>query len=387
MPAPQLLGGRYELRGVVGHGGMGEVRDGWDTRLDRPVAIKLLPPALAARPEIRLRFEAEARLAATLNHPHVVAVHDSGEAAGIPFIVMERLPGRTLADDLTGRPLPQERVRTILIEVLDAVAAAHDAGILHRDLKPGNILYTASGAVKVADFGIAKSLGTEHALTGTGELLGAVAYLSPERLAGNPATVTDDLYAVGVLGYESLCGHRPFERDNPAALARAILHEPAPPLAAERSDVDPALAAAIDQALARDPRRRHRDARAMLAAVRFRGPEPVTAGVRSLTRELAAPVLTPVSAPAPEGMDRNPHHGPARVRAPVAGVLVAVALIAVALAAVTLLGSREQDDTPPPAAVPTSAPIPAGGPAPAGAAPLPSPLSNALDELDRAVQP
>ncbi|MBH0123098.1 serine/threonine protein kinase [Rhodococcus sp. HM1] len=377
MPAPQVLGGRYELRGVLGRGGMGEVRDGWDTRLDRPVAIKLLLPALATQSEIRRRFEAEARSAATLSHPHVIAVHDSGEDGGIPYIVMERLPGRTLADDLTGGPLPRERVRTILTEVLEAVAAAHDAGILHRDLKPGNILFTATGAVKVADFGIAKSLGAEHTLTQTGELLGTVAYLSPERLAGNPATVTDDLYAVGVLGYEALCGHRPFERDNPAALVRAILDEPPPPLAAERGDVDPALATAIDRALARDPRRRYLDARVMLAAVRSRGSEPVTVEVRAPTRVLAPPSPALVSASTPVGTDRVPHRGLARVRVTLAPVLVAVALVAVALVAVTLVGSRGQDGTPPPVAVPT----------PAGAGPLPAPLSNALDELDRAVQP
>ncbi|WP_138998376.1 serine/threonine-protein kinase [Rhodococcus zopfii] len=386
MPAPQLLGGRYELRDVLGRGGMGEVRDGWDTRLDRPVAIKLLHPALAIQSEIRRRFEAEARSAATLSHPHVIAVHDSGEDGGVPYIVMERLPGRTLADDLEGRPLPPERVRTILTEVLEAVAAAHDAGILHRDLKPGNLLFTAAGAVKVADFGIAKSIGSEHTLTRTGELLGTVAYLSPERLAGNPATVTDDLYAVGVLGYESLCGHRPFERDNPAALVRAILDEPAPPLAAERGDVDPALATAIDRALARDPRRRHPDARAMLAAVRSRGPGPVTAGIRAPTRVLAPPpVPTPASASVPVGADRVPGRGPARVRVALTPVLITVALVAVTLVAVTVLGSGGQVGTPPPVVVPTIAPTP--DPTPAGSGPLPVPLSNALDELDRAVQP
>ena len=149
MQAPELLGGRYELRGILGRGGMAEVRDGWDIRLDRPVAVKLLHPAFSVQPDNRLRFEVEARAAASLNHPHIVAVHDSGDHVGVPFIVMERLSGRTLADELMAGPIPQSRVRSILDDVLSALAAAHAAGILHRDIKPANILFTASGEVKV----------------------------------------------------------------------------------------------------------------------------------------------------------------------------------------------------------------------------------------------
>ena len=144
-----MLGGRYELRGILGRGGMAEVRDGWDTRLDRPVAVKLLHPAFSVQPDNRRRFETEARAAARLNHPHIVAVHDTGEHKGAPFIVMERLSGRTLADEVMRGPLLQDRVREILDDVLSALAAAHAAGILHRDIKPANILFTASGDVKV----------------------------------------------------------------------------------------------------------------------------------------------------------------------------------------------------------------------------------------------
>jgi serine/threonine protein kinase len=166
MQAPEVLGGRYELRGVLGRGGMAEVRDGWDIRLNRPVAVKLLHPMFTAQPDNRLRFETEARAAAALNHPHIVSVHDSGEQSGTPYIVMERLSGRTLADVIAQGPRPQQEVRQILDEMLSALAAAHAAGILHRDIKPANILFSASGHTKVADFGIAKSPGSAHTMTG-----------------------------------------------------------------------------------------------------------------------------------------------------------------------------------------------------------------------------
>ena len=173
-----------------------------------------------------------------LNHPHIVAVHDSGEHAGTPFIVMERLPGRTLADALVRGPLPQDQVRWILNDVLSALSAAHAAGILHRDIKPANILFTNSGDVKVADFGIAKSAGAPATMTG--QIVGTMAYLSPDRLAGRPATVADDLYAVGAVGYEALSGRKPFPEESLPALARAIAEDTPPPLALLRPDVDPA---------------------------------------------------------------------------------------------------------------------------------------------------
>jgi serine/threonine protein kinase len=261
-----LLAGRYEVRGRLGRGGMAEVRDGWDTRLRRPIAIKLLHPALSAQTGIRNRFDAEAHAAAALNHPNIVAVHDSGEHDGTPFIVMERLPGDTLADQIARGPLSQARVYAMLDNVLAALTAAHRAAILHRDIKPGNILLAAGGEVmKVADFGIAKT--PEATYTLTGQIVGTIAYLSPERLAGAPACVADDLYAVGVVGYEALAGHRPFPQEHMAALARAILHERPPPLARLRPDVDPGLITVIERAMAHDPRQRFGSAEEMRAAL------------------------------------------------------------------------------------------------------------------------
>ena len=244
MTAPLMLGGRYELRGVLGRGGWAEVHDGWDTRLGRAVAIKLLYAGFSADPSNRRRFEAEARAAASLNHPNIVAVHDCGEHNGTPFIVMEQLPGNTLADAIAGGPVPQRLLRGVLDDVLAALTAAHDVGILHRDIKPGNILFTPLGHVKVADFGIAKTAGSEP--TVAGQIMGTMAYLSPGRVEGRPATVSDDVYSVGVLGYEALTGRPPFKHENVGALARAILYEQPRPIPALRPDADPALVAVID---------------------------------------------------------------------------------------------------------------------------------------------
>lgn len=259
-----LLAGRYEVRGRLGRGGMAEVCDGWDTRLRRPVAIKLLDQAVSAQSGMRNRFDAEAQAAAALNHPNIVAIYDSGEHDGRPFIVMERLPGGTLADEVRHGPLSQERVHAMLDNVLAALTEAHRAAILHRDIKPGNILVAAGGeTMKVADFGIAKT--PEATKTLTGHILGTIAYLSPERLAGAPACVADDLYAVGVVGYEALAGHRPFPQENMAALAGAILHGRPPQLAGLRPDVDPSLIMLIERAMAHDPRQRFVSAEEMRA--------------------------------------------------------------------------------------------------------------------------
>jgi serine/threonine protein kinase len=248
MEGREVLAGRYEVRGLLGRGGMAEVHDGWDTRLSRPVAIKLLYPAFKADADARHRFETEAQAAASLNHPNIVAVHDCGDHDGTPFIVMERLPGRTLDDEIATGPMAQHRVRAMLDDVLGALATAHAAGVVHRDIKPGNVLVTHDGGVmKVADFGIAKTAGA--ALTATGQIVGTMAYMSRERVAGAPASVADDLYAVGVMSYEALSGRRPYPQENPASLIRAILDDPPPPIEAVRPDVDADLGAVINRAM------------------------------------------------------------------------------------------------------------------------------------------
>lgn len=299
MQGPEILGGRYELRGVLGRGGMAEVRDGWDIRLARPVAVKLMSPALSALAEHRRRFEVEARAAAGLHHRNIVVVHDSGEHDGTPYIVMERLSGRTVAEVIAEGPSPWPQVRSLLDDVLSALAAAHAAGVLHRDIKPGNILLTDAGVPKVADFGIAKS--PESGQTMAGQVVGTLGYLSPERLAGRPATAADDLYAVGVVAFEALVGRVPSPPDDLAVL---------------RPDVDPVLASVIHRAIAPDPRARFVDAAQMRAALAGRPP----------TLVLGSPLPDPATTVVPVRAPRSRR----RTLIAIAGAVVAVIVLVVA---------------------------------------------------------
>jgi serine/threonine-protein kinase len=347
---------------------MAEVRDGWDTRLSRPVAIKLLYPALSTDVDLRARFEREARAAAALTHPHVVAVHDCGEHAGTPYIVMERLSGATLADEITAGPLAQDRVVELLDQVLSALSAAHAAGIVHRDIKPGNILIGHTGQVKLADFGIAKTDGVPR--TQAGQILGTMAYLSPQRVTGAPAGVADDLYAVGVVGYEALTGRRPFDRDNPAAMVRAILDDVPVPIAHVRPDVAPGLIGVIETAMAREVAFRFPDAATMRAALA--GQEPPTQrlpAARPPTKVLAAP-LPPI---APPPVIPSARHWRARL---VIGVVGVVATLILALVLALARGSSNIPATetpapttsavaPPPVTTPPAAVPSEPGPGPA----------------------
>lgn len=329
----ELLVDRYEVRSILGRGGMAEVRDGWDTRLARPVAIKLLHAGWVTDHGLRRRFDDEARAAAALNHPNIVVVHDSGEHHGTPFIVMERLPGRSLADEIAAGPMSVERVRAVLADVLAGLSAAHGAGILHRDIKPGNVLITASGAAKLSDFGIAKTEGGSQ--TRTGELFGTVNYLSPQRLTGQPASPSDDLYAVGVLGYEALTGRRPFDRDNPAATMRAILDEPAVPIRKLRPDADPAVVFVLESAMAREPQFRFGDAEAMRAALTG---QPAA---RPATRVMTTPLpMQPASTVLPP----PPAHPP-RSRLKM-GLIAAAATAAVILGIILLAVDRSPQHAP-----------------------------------------
>jgi hypothetical protein len=278
------IAGRYRIDGPLGRGGMAEVAAGTDLRLQRPVAVKFLLPEMAARDDIRRRFEAEACAAASLSDPHAVAVYDTGEHEGVPYIVMERLPGETLADRIAEGPQDPAWVRQVAREVLGALGAAHAAGLVHRDVKPGNILITADGHAKIADFGIAKSVeGSEGLLdlTGTGQLLGTPAYLPPERLDGGPATPRSDLYSLGVVLHEALTGTCPFPGETPVATAMAIMAGNHRPLSEERPGLDPDLVRAVERAMATDPARRFASAAAMAGALA--GPDATVAMAGDLT--------------------------------------------------------------------------------------------------------
>jgi serine/threonine protein kinase len=265
-PEVEVIDGRYALAGVIGRGAMAEVRAGEDRRLGRRVAVKLLHESLAVQPEARVRFEEEARAAARLSDPNVVAIYDTGEHRQRPFIVMELLPGRTFHDELREGPLSEGRARAVTLDVLRALRAAHAAGVVHRDIKPANILLTETGEAKVADFGIAKVAASSD-LTATGLVLGTPSYLAPECVTGGTATTASDLYAVGVVLYEALSGSRPFAGETPLALCRAIVSDAPRPLRELRPDVSAAAAAVVTRAMAKDPRDRYPSAGDMMRAL------------------------------------------------------------------------------------------------------------------------
>lgn len=374
-----LLGGRYEVGPVIGRGGMAEVRGGLDTRLDRPVAIKVLRPELAHDPAVRARFEAEARLAARLVHPAVVAVFDSGEAEGVPFIVMERLPGQTLRDRLAAGPLSEADGRAMAVQVLSALRAAHEAGILHRDIKPGNVLAAPGGSWKVGDFGIAKALEVDRSdQTATGLLIGTPAYLAPERFLGSPATVASDLYSVGVVLFEALAGRKPFAGDQSDGWAAAASGFSAPPLQQYRPDVDPVLAAAVDRCLRRDPAARFASAAAMEAALDGGtatawgapiGPAPTEVLDDRVRPGWSSARPATAVLPLRDRIQRRPSRG--AVMAAVVALVAVIVILGVTLSG----GGGSSRGSHPPA---TTVPAGAGAASTAG---LPSGLSRALDNL------
>jgi hypothetical protein len=262
----QMLG-PYRVLEKLGVGGMGEVYKAHDTRLDRSVAIKVLPPAFSTDPERRARFEREAKTIAGLNHPHICTLHDVGEHDGSTFLVMEHLQGETLAERLTKGPLALEQALTVASEIADALAAAHRQGVIHRDLKPGNVMLTKAGA-KLLDFGLAKlkghgerpaaaqlmSVATQSIpLTGEGVILGTLQYMAPEQLEGKAADARTDLWALGAILYEMLTGKRAFEGTSAASLIGAILEREPPALATLQPLTPPLLDRVVKRCLAKDP--------------------------------------------------------------------------------------------------------------------------------------
>ncbi len=261
------LDGRYRIEERIARGGMAGVYLATDLRLDRPVAVKVMHPGLGDDEQFAARFVREARAAARLAHPHVVGVFDQGEDAGVLFLVMELVPGHTLRDTITEEaPLDPARAMALIEPVLSALAAAHRAGIVHRDVKPENVLIADEahgGRVKVADFGLAKAVSTDtqHQATG-GVLIGTVSYLAPELVVDGTSDARADVYAVGVLLYELLTGHKPHEGESPIQVAYQHVNRDVPP----PSELVPGLPAYVDALVAR-------------ATVRDRGRRPADAGV------------------------------------------------------------------------------------------------------------
>ncbi len=263
-----MLADRYRVDELVARGGMSEVYRGWDVRLDRRVAVKVLAGWLAADGAAVRRMEREARAVARLQHPNVVAVYDHGEDdGGTPFLVMEWIEGRSLKDVVADGPLPEQEARRITLQLLAALEHAHEHGIVHRDIKPQNVLIAPDGTAKLTDFGIARSVDATHGLTMAGQIIGTAAYLSPEQAKGQPVTAASDVYSVGAVLFELITGRPPFAADT--AMATALMHveDPVPDVRALRRDASPAIAAVVARAMAKRPADRYPSAAAMSAAL------------------------------------------------------------------------------------------------------------------------
>jgi eukaryotic-like serine/threonine-protein kinase len=261
--------GRYRIVRTLGSGGMAEVLAAHDERLGRDVAIKLIRPELLTDPSSRERLLREARSAAALHHPNTVTVFDAGEEDGRPYIVMQLVDGETLADRLRrDAPLPLDEAVEVGMAIVAGLQAAHDQGIVHRDVKPSNVLLSTDGDIKLADFGIAKALdASDPSLTMTGAMLGTPRYLSPEQAAGKEATPASDQYSLGAVLYECFTGRPPFEGDSAVAVVLAHQQQTPVPLAEVAPHVPPGIAAVVERALAKDPADRFADVAELGAAL------------------------------------------------------------------------------------------------------------------------
>jgi serine/threonine-protein kinase len=328
-----LLGGRYRLEAQIGRGGMSTVYRAFDVVLERPVAIKLMHRETAADSDQLERFRREARSVAQLSHPQIVTVIDAGEESspegghpGSPYIVLEYIDGETLKD-LIRREGPLEITQAIAyaIEIARALGAAHERQIVHRDVKPQNVLIGAEGGAKITDFGIARTL-TEEGLTMDGRVLGTTDYVSPEQALGQPVTGQSDLYSLGIVLYEMLTGQVPFRGDSPVAVAMKHVREDIPDVQALRPELSAATAAVLDRAVAKDCSRRHPSAASMAGDL-----EEVLAIETSRSGQATGEVTT-VLRTLPGGARRRV---PWRMRHPIRwvasiallGVIVALALV------------------------------------------------------------
>lgn len=345
-----LLADRYQLGHRIAVGGMGEVWEATDQRLGRPVAVKILKSEFTSDPEFVDRFRTEARITAALNNPGIAAVYDYGETQtyrGGPkdtaFLVMELVAGEPLSAVLARSPrLPVNRTLDMLEQSGRALQEAHARGLVHRDIKPGNILITPAGKVKITDFGIAK-VAHQAPLTRQGMVMGTAQYLAPEQASGREAVAASDVYALGIVGYECLAGRRPFTGDNQMVIAMAQIRNDPPPLPA---DVPAPIAQLIMQALVKDPATRFPNGAAFadaVAVIRKGGAVPVPVGARARSAPTGG---TAVFQPPPPVPVRGPSV-PVRRPAPAAavptgsrtGVSVAITLLILLVAAAMLVST------------------------------------------------
>ena len=283
--APGARLGAYEVVALLGAGGMGEAYRARDTRLDRTVAIKVLPAAFAAEPDRRERFEREAKATAGLSHPHICVLHDVGRHDGIDFLVMEYLAGETLAARLEKGALDLAHALLYATQTADALDKAHRQGIVHRDLKPGNVMLTKTGA-KLLDFGLAKSMAsaaasglstlptTPHSLTAHGTLLGTLQYMSPEQLEGGVGNERSDIFAFGVILFEMITGRRAFEGKSQASIIGAILRDELPPVSQTQPLASPLLDHLVVRCVEKNPEERWQTAGDVLRELRWMSGNP-----------------------------------------------------------------------------------------------------------------
>ena len=363
------LGGRYELGGLLGRGGMADVRVGRDLRLGRTVAVKQLRGDLAADDTFQARFRREAQSSAALNHPSIVAVYDTGESidkhgSHVPYIVMEYVEGQTLRDILrgaeNGRKILPERALSITADVLSALDYSHRSGIIHRDIKPANVMLTPSGQVKVMDFGIARAIAdTSSAMTQTAAVIGTAQYLSPEQARGETVDARSDIYSTGCLLYELLTGRPPFVGDSPVSVAYQHVREEARP----PSQLNPDVSAAIDNIVAKSLAKRvedryqsaadmRKDIERVLAGQVVEAPAAATAIVGGGTAIAPAAPVLPVAGgarraePDPDEEDEEPE---SRAKWWIIGIIAVLLLAGIAYA---IFKATESPDAPTQVAIP-----------------------------------
>jgi serine/threonine-protein kinase len=374
----RVIADRYAVRELLGRGGMAEVYLATDRVLDRPVAVKVLGSWLASDASFVERFRREALAAARISHPSLVAVYDAGSEDDLHYIVMEHVPGETLAEALRreGR-LPADRARTIAARVGEALAVAHAAGIVHRDVKPGNVMLTPDGRIKLMDLGIARGIEGES-ITRASSILGTAGYVSPEQARGERVDHRSDIYSLGCVLYEMLSGRQPFEADNPVAVAYKHVHEaPVAPTSIEPS-IPPALEAVALHAMEKDPDARFPTVADMTAALEdATGPLPAMEATQPLPGRGAVPIAP--TTPLPRRAERPPRR---RRMAPILALIVGLALLG-ALAFALLGGDPPADgraNSSPSRSVTSSA---TGSPS---TSPSPTPSAVPVDSVDAAAE-
>ncbi|MEU0095955.1 Stk1 family PASTA domain-containing Ser/Thr kinase [Kribbella sp. NPDC006257] len=367
----RLVGGRYEEGEPLGRGGMADVRRGIDNRLGRAVAIKRLRVDLASDSTFQARFRREAQSAASLNHPTIVSVYDTGEEPDpngsgitIPYIVMELVTGKTLRDLIReGRKIMPERALEITSGVLEALDYSHRAGIVHRDIKPGNVMLTPQGQVKVMDFGIARAVAdTSSTMTQTAAVIGTAQYLSPEQARGETVDARSDLYSTGCLLYELLVGRPPFVGESPVSVAyQHVREEPLPPSSFD-PDIPPEVDAVVLKALTKNREHRYQSASEMradihrvLAGQQVTAPMAAVAETRAIQPTQVAPAMAATQAYRPQQNDLlPPGNGDDEVEAArarrnrgLAYFLLGLAIVAVAVGAYAIITNGNKDNKPP----------------------------------------